>query len=65
MDESSSQISATVFTLAKSYGSLSNFLQNPENIFDILILKTVCRKKFSFSRVIAACHGLNLLIFLT
>ena len=46
MDESSSQISATVFTLGKSYGSLSNFLQNPENIFDILILKTVCRKNF-------------------
>ena len=44
---------------------LGSFLENPLNIFHILILNTVCLKKRSLIRVIAEWHYVNLLIFLT
>ena len=52
MEEISFQISAAVFTLAKSYGSY----------FHISILNTVCLRKCSLVGVIAECHYVNLLI---
>ena len=65
MDKGSCQISATVFTLANSYGSyLAVFSKNPLNIFHVSILNTVCLKKSSFIRVIADCDYVNLRIFL-
>ena len=66
MNEGSCQISATVFTLANSYGSyLAVFSKNPVNIFHASILNTVCLKKRSFIRVITDCDYVNLFIFLT
>ena len=66
MDESSFQISAIIFTLANSYGSLSAVFSRILWMFFFMFRSnTVCLKNYWLIWVIAECHYVNLLIFLT
>ena len=64
MDESSCEISATVFTLANSYCSRSVVFLRILWMFFMFRSNTVCFKKYWLIQVIAGCHYVNLLIFL-